>query len=84
LHKRSRKSPITLLKPSDSEKISRIVFSAHFGMIFIWLTGMYFHGALDFPISNTNVSKKQKRNLKRKRGKPTEEVFNKLKVFNTD
>ena len=33
---------------SDLEEISRKVFSAHFGqlgIIFIWLSGMYFHGA---------------------------------------
>jgi len=33
---------------SDLEEISRKVFSAHFGqlaVIFIWLSGMYFHGA---------------------------------------
>ncbi|KAK4341795.1 hypothetical protein RND71_037611 [Anisodus tanguticus] len=33
---------------SDLEEISRKVFSAHFGqlsIIFLWLSGMYFHGA---------------------------------------
>ncbi|KAI7979968.1 Photosystem I P700 chlorophyll a apoprotein A1 [Camellia lanceoleosa] len=33
---------------SDLEEISRKVFSAHFGqlsIIFVWLSGMYFHGA---------------------------------------
>jgi Photosystem I psaA/psaB protein. len=33
---------------SDLEDISRKIFSAHFGhlaVIFIWLSGMYFHGA---------------------------------------
>jgi photosystem I P700 chlorophyll a apoprotein A1 len=33
---------------TDLEDISRKVFSAHFGqlgIIFIWLSGMYFHGA---------------------------------------
>ena len=33
---------------TDLEDISRKVFSAHFGqlgVIFIWLSGMYFHGA---------------------------------------
>jgi photosystem I P700 chlorophyll a apoprotein A1 len=33
---------------TDLEEISRKVFSAHFGqlgIIFIWLSGMYFHGA---------------------------------------
>jgi photosystem I P700 chlorophyll a apoprotein A1 len=32
----------------DLEEISRKVFSAHFGqlsIIFLWLSGMYFHGA---------------------------------------
>jgi photosystem I P700 chlorophyll a apoprotein A1 len=33
---------------NDLEEISRKVFSAHFGqlsIIFLWLSGMYFHGA---------------------------------------
>jgi photosystem I P700 chlorophyll a apoprotein A1 len=33
---------------TDLEDISRKFFSAHFGqlgIIFIWLSGMYFHGA---------------------------------------
>ena len=33
---------------SDLEDVSRKIFSAHFGhlaVIFIWLSGMYFHGA---------------------------------------
>jgi len=37
-----------VLHINDLEKISRKVFSAHFGqlaIIFIWLSGMYFHGA---------------------------------------
>ncbi|PHT54978.1 Photosystem I chlorophyll a apoprotein A1 [Capsicum baccatum] len=36
---------------SDLEEISRKVFSAHFGqlsIIFLWLSGMYFHGARFF------------------------------------
>ena len=33
---------------SDLEDVSRKIFSAHFGhlaVVFIWLSGMYFHGA---------------------------------------
>jgi photosystem I P700 chlorophyll a apoprotein A1 len=33
---------------SDLEDVSRKIFSAHFGhlaVIFVWLSGMYFHGA---------------------------------------
>jgi photosystem I P700 chlorophyll a apoprotein A1 len=33
---------------SDLEEISRKIFSAHFGhlaVVFVWLSGMYFHGA---------------------------------------
>lgn len=37
---------------SDLEEISRKIFSVHFGqlfVIFLWLSGIYFHGAC-FPI----------------------------------
>ncbi|TYH66563.1 hypothetical protein ES332_D06G132300v1 [Gossypium tomentosum] len=43
---------------SDLEEISRKIFSAHFGqlsIIFLWLSGMYFHGALGQEILNSNV-----------------------------
>ncbi|TYI23124.1 hypothetical protein ES332_A06G142100v1 [Gossypium tomentosum] len=43
---------------SDLEEISRKIFSAHFGqlsIIFLWLSGMYFHGALGQEILNGDV-----------------------------
>jgi photosystem I P700 chlorophyll a apoprotein A1 len=42
---------------SSLEEVSRKIFSAHFGqlaVIFLWISGMHFHGALSLTIQLIN------------------------------